>query len=295
MIQPASNPILTKLVAAYKDLIGSTSDMVTPDKIDLDVLAILTQVAQLSMIPSWQSVFNCLIGNSQSYYIDLYAPELDGRSLETDYLEWNGSLSHPTILPDSCLAKVVELYQHNQVYPLAQDLLRVYQLAPEQVKVVILGQDPYHNGHADGLAFSSRDVKTPASLRNIFKLIKMEYGDAHQLSVDGNDLTNWHEQGVFLLNTRLTVLKHIPLHPSCDIWEDLIITTLQVLAKQPNVVFVLWGRHAQKYKRYLHDQCHIIESSHPSPLSARVDFFSSQCFTRINKALIEAGKEPICW
>lgn len=190
-----------------------------------------------------------------------------------------------------------ELYKAELVYPSVNNLFRAFQLRPQDIKVVILGQDPYHNGHADGLAFSTtQDGNLPESLKNIFKLLKIEFGQDYQINAANGDLTAWHEQGVFLLNTRLTVLAKNPCAPMCDVWKEFISQTIKTVAQQSGVVFVLWGREAQKFKKFLNPEIHhIIETSHPSPLSVHRGFLKSNCFSQINEYLVQEGKQPINW
>lgn len=190
-----------------------------------------------------------------------------------------------------------KLYSSEKVYPSVDNLFRAYELRPQDIKVVILGQDPYHNGHADGLAFSTtQNGNLPESLKNIFKLLRIEFGEDYKIKALNGDLTDWHKQGVFLLNTRLTVLAKNPCAPMCDVWKDFITETIKTIAQQSGVVFVLWGREAQKFKKFLNPEMHhIIETSHPSPLSVHRGFLKSNCFTRINDFLVQEGKVPIEW
>lgn len=163
----------------------------------------------------------------------------------------------------------------------------------DQVKVVILGQDPYHGeGEAHGLSFSVRDnIKRPPSLNNIFKELESDLG----VKKENNDLTSWANQGVLLLNSILSVVKDKPLSHKEKGWEiftDNIITKLNE-RKKP-VVFILWGSYARSKKKLITNNNHyIIESVHPSPLSAYNGFFGSKPFSKTNNFLIKNNIEPI--
>ena len=180
------------------------------------------------------------------------------------------------------------------IYPPAKDLFNAFRLTDfKDIKVVILGQDPYHGEkEAMGLSFSvRRGVRTPPSLRNIFKELK----DDLKIERTDTDLSDWAKQGVFLLNTVLTVEKN-KANSHKDIgWEiftDFVIK--QINDKLNNVVFILWGRQARDKKRLITNPSHyIIESAHPSPLSAYNGFFGSKPFSKTNNYLIAHGKTPI--
>ena len=180
------------------------------------------------------------------------------------------------------------------IYPPAKDLFNAFKLTDfNDIKVVILGQDPYHGEkEAMGLSFSvRRGVRTPPSLRNIFKELK----DDLKIERTDTDLSDWAKQGVFLLNTVLTVEKD-KANSHKDIgWEiftDFVIK--QINDKLNNVVFILWGRQARDKKRLITNPNHyIIESAHPSPLSAYNGFFGSKPFSKTNNYLIAHGKTPI--
>lgn len=182
------------------------------------------------------------------------------------------------------------------IYPPAQDLFNAFKLTDfKDIKVVILGQDPYHGEkEAMGLSFSvRRGVRTPPSLRNIFK----ELNDDMGVQRDNTDLSDWARQGVFLLNTVLTVEKD-KANSHKDIgWEiftDYVIK--QINDKLNNVVFILWGRQARDKKRIItNSNNYIIESAHPSPLSAYNGFFGSKPFSKANNYLKSKNKEEIKW
>ena len=183
------------------------------------------------------------------------------------------------------------------VFPPEDEVFAALHLTPiEQVKVLILGQDPYHDdGQAHGLCFSVRPgVAIPPSLLNIFKELRSDLG----CTMPNNGyLTPWAKQGVLLLNTALTVQAHQANSHQGKGWEtftDAVIAAVN--AKTDPVVFVLWGANARKKLALIDTSRHfVIESPHPSPLSAHRGFFGSRPFSRINAALLEAGKEEIDW
>ena len=183
------------------------------------------------------------------------------------------------------------------VFPPAQDEYAALELTPfESTKVVVLGQDPYHGlGQAHGLSFSVRgNTPIPPSLRNIFQELFTDV--AIQREQDG-DLTGWARQGVLLLNTTLTVREGEPGSHKNRGWEHITDTVMSALNEKPTrVVFVLWGAHARNKKTLITQAHHVvIESAHPSPLSAHRGFFGSKPFSQINSALEEAGLSPIEW
>lgn len=181
------------------------------------------------------------------------------------------------------------------VFPPAGDVFNALKLTPlERVRVVILGQDPYHDvGQAHGLSFSVRSgVRLPPSLRNIFKELEADIGLA---SGANGCLEAWARQGVLLLNTVLTVRAHDANSHRNHGWETLTDKVIDCVNARPAIVFVLWGRPAQK-KRVRIDQRHfVIESTHPSPLSASRGFFGSRPFSRINAFLAGRGEPEIDW
>lgn len=182
------------------------------------------------------------------------------------------------------------------VLPIKENRLQAFQLTPfEAVKVVIIGQDPYHNwNQAHGLAFSVEKPPFPPSLKNIFIELENDLGIPSPTS--GN-LSSWAKQGVLLLNTVLTVRLHEPLSHQKRGWEQFTLEAVKQLNEKRNhLVFVLWGNHARKMKAYININKHtIIESAHPSPLSAHRGFFNSKPFSKINQALKNYQLEPINW
>ncbi|MCB5225496.1 uracil-DNA glycosylase [Alishewanella sp. 16-MA] len=184
------------------------------------------------------------------------------------------------------------------IYPPSNEVFNAFKLTPlAQLKVVILGQDPYHGpNQAHGLAFSVRaGVKVPPSLRNIYKELALEYADFS--ATDQGCLQRWAEQGVLLLNTVLTVEANSPNSHQKLGWEmftDFVIQ--QISAHSEQVVFLLWGSHAQKKARLIDAQRHhILTAPHPSPLSAHRGFFGCGHFLQTNSLLKAAGKTPINW
>ena len=183
------------------------------------------------------------------------------------------------------------------VFPPAKDVYAALELTSfESTKVVVLGQDPYHGtGQAHGLSFSVRgNTPIPPSLRNIFQEL---FSDVSIQREQNGDLTRWAQQGVLLLNTTLTVREGEPGSHKNRGWEHITDAVISALNGKPTrVVFVLWGAHARN-KKTLVTQAHhvVIESAHPSPLSAHRGFFGSKPFSRINSALEEAGISPIDW
>ena len=192
--------------------------------------------------------------------------------------------------------KVKEEYQTTKCFPPKNQIFRAIELTPfEEVKVVIIGQDPYHNDNqANGLCFSVSDkVKAPPSLKNIFKELEDDLG----IKKTSNELEMWAKQGVLLLNATLTVRDHEANSHKDLGWEkftDFIIK--EISDKKENVVFVLWGAFAQKKAGLIDASKHfVIQSAHPSPFSVHKGFFGSRPFSKINQFLKEKGKEPINW
>lgn len=184
----------------------------------------------------------------------------------------------------------------NEYYPRKTKIFRALTLTPlDKVKVVILGQDPYHTtGMADGLAFSTNSHIRPPSLNNIFKEM---IDDLHIFmpNPDKNSLLPWAEEGVLLLNTILTVAPHLPLSHSAWGWQKLTQEIVQVVSlNNPIVTFVLWGTHAQEYEQYI-DGSNVIKSTHPAPMSAHKGFFGSKPFSKVNQYLLDWGEKSINW
>lgn len=192
---------------------------------------------------------------------------------------------------------VVEERGRNTVYPPHDEVFAALHLTPfTDVKAVILGQDPYHGpNQAHGLCFSVRKgVQVPPSLQNIFKELEQDVGVTPP---DHGNLEHWARQGVLLLNATLTVRRSNAASHQGKGWETFTDEVLKAVnEKGERVVFILWGASARKKKALIDTSRHvIIESPHPSPLSASSGFFGSRPFSRTNEALVEAGREPIDW
>lgn len=192
---------------------------------------------------------------------------------------------------------VKEEYSTREIFPAAGDIFSAFELTPfHKVKVVILGQDPYHNlGQAHGLCFSVKPgVEVPPSLVNIYKELEDDLGC--KIPNHGY-LTHWAEQGVLLLNTVLTVRAHQANSHRGIGWEEFTDAAIRALneADQP-IVFILWGRPAQAKKAMLTNPKHLVlEAPHPSPLSAYRGFFGSKPFSKTNAFLTANGLSPIDW
>ncbi|MED4059823.1 uracil-DNA glycosylase [Priestia megaterium] len=192
---------------------------------------------------------------------------------------------------------LVDEYNHHTIYPDKYDIFNALHYTDyKNVKVVILGQDPYHGpNQAHGLSFSVQPgVKTPPSLVNIYKELKNEM-DYH---IPNNGyLVKWAEQGVLLLNTVLTVRRGEANSHKGKGWEQLTDRIIELVAqKEEPVVFLLWGKHAQAKKELIHHSHHLIlESPHPSPFSANRGFFGNNHFQRANEFLLQQERQSIDW
>ena len=181
------------------------------------------------------------------------------------------------------------------VFPTAPNVYRAFELTTlSDLRVVILGQDPYHDdGQAHGLSFSVRPgVKLPPSLRNIFKELQSDLGIT---PANHGCLEQWARQGVMLLNSVLTVRAHEANSHRGKGWEEFTSRVLEVIKQRPNVAFVLWGKPAKEIAGTINDRHLVIESPHPSPLSAYRGFFGSRPFSRINAFLKQNGQPEIQW
>jgi len=188
-------------------------------------------------------------------------------------------------------------YASNAVYPPGNLIFNAFDSAPfDKVKVVILGQDPYHEpDQAHGLCFSVRDgVRFPPSLVNIFKEIQSDLKLNVPLS---GDLTRWAKQGVLLLNATLTVRAHQAGSHQNKGWETFTDAVIHALAEQQEgIVFILWGAYAQRKGGFIDSKRHLVlKSPHPSPLSAHRGFFGNHHFSQANSYLIQQGKSPVDW
>ena len=187
-------------------------------------------------------------------------------------------------------------YATKTIFPPKEKVFNALNLVPvSQVKVVIIGQDPYHTlGQADGLAFSCHNGTPQPSLRNIYKEITDDLGYSMSSSTD---LTPWAKQGVMLLNTSLTVIEHLPASHSNKLWHTFTTEIVKILNElnQP-IVFMLWGNHAKSFLPLLNNSNHLIlTSAHPSPFSAYNGFFGCKHFSKCNNFLMEHRIKPIDW
>ena len=189
--------------------------------------------------------------------------------------------------------------KNKKIYPPKKDIFTAFNAcAVGMIRVVIIGQDPYHGpGQAQGMSFSVKPgVRVPPSLVNIFKELKMDMKDDFDLPKSG-DLTKWAQHGVFLLNTSLTVSGgEAASHSECG-WKQFTEAVLKKLSKaHPHLVFVLWGRHAQGAAKVVDSHKHkLFYSPHPSPFSADSGFFGSKFASKVNAHLVSRGEAPIRW
>lgn len=216
-------------------------------------------------------------------------------------LTWSSFIAQEqqqTYLMDTLNTVAQERAQGIEIFPADHDVFSAFELTPlDKVKVVILGQDPYHGPEqAHGLAFSVKpNIKIPPSLRNMYKELVTDI-DGFEMPKHGY-LVEWAQQGVLLLNTVLTVRSgQAHSHKSLG-WEtftDKVITTLN--EQRSGLVFLLWGSHAQKKAASIDtNKHHVLNAPHPSPLSAHRGFFGCQHFSKTNKILIQQGMTPINW
>ena len=193
-------------------------------------------------------------------------------------------------------AFLTEAYANKTIYPPKQQVFSAFTTDLNDIKVVIIGQDPYHGPRqANGLAFSVHPgVQTPPSLQNIFKEIHDDIGTPIP---DNGDLMRWAKQGVMLLNNTLTVEAHLAGSHRGKGWETFTQHVIEYLNKnRPHLVFILWGRDARSKKPMINQTKHyIIESAHPSPLSAYNGFFGSKPFSKCNAKLKEWNLPEIKW
>lgn len=216
-----------------------------------------------------------------------------------DLGSWNEPLS--PLFADERYKKIraflKEEYSHYIVYPDMYDIYNCFRYTPyESVKVVLLGQDPYHNeGQAHGLCFSVQDgIPKPPSLENMLKELKSDLG--YEIPRSGN-LTKWAKEGVLLLNTALTVREHqANSHANCG-WSWFTDSVIELLSREKeHLVFILWGGNARKKKPLIDGKKHLVlECAHPSPLSAYNGFFGCKHYSKTNAYLQANGIQPIDW
>ena len=207
----------------------------------------------------------------------------------------SGEFSKPYFL--SLVEFIRTEYKNHTVYPPGKEIFRAFDLTGfDDVKVVILGQDPYHGpGQANGLAFSVRDgITKPPSLVNIFKEVKNEYD---QPLPDSGNLERWAKQGVLLLNATLTVRARQAGSHQKKGWEEFTDTVIRKLSEEKDhLVFMLWGAYAQKKGTVIDESKHLVlKSAHPSPFAADRGFFGNDHFKQANECLREHGEKEIEW
>ena len=213
-------------------------------------------------------------------------------------MDWNEVLApiKNTEYFDQLWSNVKKEYETEKCFPPKKQIFRALELTPfEEVKVVIIGQDPYHNDfQANGLCFSvSEQVPAPPSLKNIFKELQDDLGIVRTKK----ELDDWAGQGVLLLNATLTVKAHTPNSHKNLGWEKLTDFIIKEISdRKENVVFVLWGAFAQKKEELINSSKHlIVKSAHPSPFSVYRGFYESKPFSQINEYLKSKNIDPICW
>ena len=180
------------------------------------------------------------------------------------------------------------------VLPEPKKFFRAFDLCElNKVKVVIIGQDPYHTPCVpNGLAFSvNKNQKLPPSLINIFRELESDLGVKNYIG----DLSAWSRQGVLLLNTCLSVCAGLPASHSNIGWENFTNAAIEEIQKKKNIIFLLWGKHAQQKKAFIQEDNFILEAAHPSPLSANNGFFGCNHFSKTNDLLTSLGSDPIDW
>jgi uracil-DNA glycosylase len=218
--------------------------------------------------------------------------------------DWQAPLSAATAAPSfaALSAWLAAERSSSQVFPPEDEVYTAFHLTPlSAVRVVILGQDPYHDdGQAHGLSFSVKPgVKVPPSLKNMYKELASDLGLSAP-KVDGKesgDLRPWARAGVLMLNTVLTVRAHEPNSHRNQGWEQFTDEVIRAISRErDHVVFVLWGKPAQSKEKLIDATKHtVLKGAHPSPLSAHAGFFGSRPYSQVNEALTARGQEPIDW
>ena len=192
---------------------------------------------------------------------------------------------------------IIKLYEREEIFPSKENIFNALKLTPfHNVKVVIVGQDPYHGiGEAHGLSFSvQKGIKLPPSLKNIYKEL---YDDLGIVPCEDGDLTRWAKQGVLLLNSSLTVKRDCPNSHANIGWQPLTDYIIRKLnSKKEPIVFILWGNFAKSKKKFITNPKHLVlESTHPSPFSANNGFFGSHPFSKTNEFLVKNKIQPVDW
>lgn len=213
--------------------------------------------------------------------------------------DWKKALKEEFTQPyfEGLMKKVEQAYEEETIYPPKNEVFNAFAYTPlDKVRVVIIGQDPYHNeGEAEGLCFSvKKGVTIPPSLRNIYKELETDMG---YTPVEHGSLKKWAKQGVLLLNTVLTVEAHQANSHKGWGWETFTDAVIQVVNEvDAPIVFILWGKPAQSKGKMLTNKKHLIlQAPHPSPLSSYRGFFGSKPFSQVNQFLKENGIQEIDW
>ena len=211
-----------------------------------------------------------------------------------EYFLKESDIEKPLLSIKSLLEKEKKLGK--EIFPSAENIFRALELvSPEDVKVVVVGQDPYHNiNQANGLAFSVNKNNTiPPSLKNIYREIKR---DLNSKTLQNGDLTQIAKQGVLFLNSVLTVEAHKPGSHLNIGWQEITDSIISLLSSEKNIVFMLWGNFAQLKEKFIDLNSNLVlKTSHPSPLSAYRGFIGSRPFSKCNKFLKSKGKKIIDW
>lgn len=232
-------------------------------------------------------------------YISIYMCSFETMGIELEE-SWKQALAEEFAAPYMASLKEFLLHEKQQnkiIYPKNRDIFNAFKYAPiDSVRVVILGQDPYHGpNQAHGLCFSVLPgIKPPPSLVNIYKELR---ADLNIVPVAHGDLTAWAKQGVLLLNATLTVEQGKPASHYGKGWELFTDRVISVLNEQSKpIIFVLWGSNAQKKGQYIDETKHVVlRAPHPSPFSAAKGFFGCKHFSKINNILCSWGQQPINW
>lgn len=222
---------------------------------------------------------------------------MEDAQLNDDWMEYLGGQFQMDYMVELKKFLKQEKKKKKIIYPKGEEVFNAFNLTPlDEVKVVIIGQDPYHGeSQAHGLCFSVLPgIKVPPSLRNIYKELESDIG---MVRPEHGFLESWAEQGVLMINTVLTVEKGKPGAHQGKGWESFTDVAVEVLNKEKeNIVFLLWGSHAHKKGASIDREKHLVlESTHPSPFSAYRGFLGSGHFSKTNKFLKEIGKSPIDW
>ncbi len=217
--------------------------------------------------------------------------------LPLEWEAWLGNAFNKDSIQNIMRTIEQERLEGELIFPEPRNIFAAFSSCPlSKLKLVILGQDPYHTaGMANGLSFSvPAGAKLPPSLKNIFKEL---YTDLAIPISNSGDLSAWAKQGVLLLNTCLTVQKSKPFSHNNIGWQQFTDQVIQMISqKEKNVVFMLWGKHAQQKKNIIDAKKHcVLEAAHPSPFSAHAGFFGCKHFSRANDYFIENGLAPINW